>query len=138
MPSKASEEAIQADVTKLISCTLNDIRVGVFHADFVFLGDTLTIIVRINKKFEFSLEKADGMAFDPTLQAPDPLIESSKFVFLRGMRCRHAALDRTKFEMAFDGNARLWIELGARDFEPLHLIGSSGERHEKLDFYHVL
>ena len=137
MRSEASESAMQTDVAKLAGCTLVDVKVGVFHADFVFL-DTLTIIIRINKKFEFSLAKDGGMAFDPTLETHDPLVESSKFVFLRGMRCRRAALDGTKFEVAFDGNARLWIELGPKDFETLELIGASGERHEKLAFHHVL
>ena len=137
MRSEALESAIQADVAKLAGCTLVDIKVGVFHADFVFL-DALRIIVRITKMFKFSLAKDREMTFDPALETHDPLVESSEFVFLRGMRCRHAAFDRTKFEMAFDSDARLWIELGPKDFEPLELIGGSGERHEKLAFYHVL
>jgi len=53
------------------------------------------------------------------------------------MRCRHATLDLTRFEVTFDSDSRLWIELAPKDFEPLELIGASGERHEKLAFYHV-
>ena len=128
---------MQSDVARLVGCALIDIKVGMFHVDFVFLSDALTTTIRINKKFDFAVGKDEG-SFDPTLEVHDPSVESSKFVFLHGMKCQRAALDRVKFEMAFGHAARLWVELGAKDFEPLHLIGASGERHEKLQFHHVL
>jgi len=137
MRSEILERAVQGAVGRLAGATLVDIRVGVFVVDFVFLGDILTIIARVNKKFEFSIAENRPRTFDPTLETHDPLIESSEFVFLRGLRCSKATLDSMKFEIAFDSDSRLWVDLTPKDFEPLELIGADGERHEKLAFHHV-
>ena len=138
MRSDVLERAVQDAVAMLAGSTLIDIRVGVFVVDFVFLGDNLTIIVRITKRFEFSIAKDKPKSFDPSLESHDLLVESSEFLFLRGLRSRGASLNLTRFEVAFDSDARLWIDLVPKDFEPLELIGATGERHEKLAFHHVL
>jgi hypothetical protein len=137
MQLEAIERAMRADAAKLIGCILTDIRVGTFCADFVF-SQTLTITIRIKKKFKFALRGAEELTFDPTLRVHESAFESSNFVFLQGMRCHRTTLDRAKFEIAFAGDARLWVDFGERDFEPLELIGASGERHEKMEFYYVL
>ena len=130
-------EQMQYDVAKLVGCTLINIKVWIFHVDFVF-SEALTITVRITKMFEFAFRNGEQLKFDPTREAHDPSVESSNFVFLVGMRCCRALLSQTGFELEFASGARLWIELGAKDFEPLHLIGAGGDRHEKLQFYWVL
>ena len=137
MQARTVARPVHIDVAKLVGCTLTDISVRTFRTDFLF-SEVLSIIVRINKKFKFALVKDDDLSFDPALMPHDTSIESAKFVFLQGLRCLHAIISSTKFEVAFEGDARLWVEYSDSDFEPLHLIGASGERHEKLDFYHVL
>src|SRR5262249_6894884 len=107
MQPEAANRAMQADVAKLIGCTLVDIRVATFHTDFVF-SEALTITVRMKKKFKFALRKGEELSFDPALKVHEPAVESSAFVFLWGMRCHRTIFDRTKFEVAFAGDARLW------------------------------
>jgi len=129
--------AMQADVAKLVGCKLTDIRVRTFCVEFVF-ADALSITVRVKKAFKFLLGGETESGFDPAVLTHDQSAERAEFVFLRGMRCRDATLNRSKLEVVFENSWRLWVELGDKDFEPLELIGATGERHEKMDFYYVL
>jgi hypothetical protein len=131
------EMALQSDLQKLIGCTLNEIRIWPFHIDFVFLED-IRIFVRITKEFKFTLGEDNELRFDPGVTGHDTFGESPKFVFLRGSQCQNALLSATKFEVGFHGGARLWVERAEKDFEPVHLIGASGERNETLAFYHIV
>jgi hypothetical protein len=131
------DAALQSDLQKLIGCTLNGIGIWPFHIDFVFLED-MRIFVRITKEFKFALGRDDEFHFDPGLTGHDTFAESPKFVFLRGLQCQSALLDATKFEVGFQGGARLWVERAEKDFEPVHLIGASGEHSETLAFYRIV
>ena len=104
--------------------------------EFVFYG-LLTIILRAKKDFRFEIKTGEGLYFDPARVTHDLDSESSKFIFLRGRQCQAASLKETIFEVFFSEGERLWIEFENSDFEPFELVGMSGERHEKLEFYHV-
>lgn len=137
MQNEELEKSLQTDLTKLVGCVLTDVRIRTFCTEFL-LSESMSITVRANKEFKFALNAGDQLRFDPAVRLHDTSSESAKFVFLCGMRCRRAILNETKFEIDFESDARLWVELGDKSFEPLELIGASGLRHEKLDFYYVL
>lgn len=128
---------MQTDVAKLIGCTLTDVRVRTFCVEFVF-SKTLTILVRVKKKLKFALRPGDELSYDPTLTTHDLSIESPKFIFLQGLRCSRVDLGQGRFDAWFVGEARLWVDFGEADFEPLEFVGLAGERHEKMEFYYVL
>jgi hypothetical protein len=124
------------DAQKLVGCTLTDISVRTYRAEFVFM-DEMTIILRLNKEFGFSLPGFAAGRFDPTVDEYRPS-DSSAFVLLRGRLCRGIQLAEGRLAIDLDGGASLSVDWGDRDFEPLELVGSAGQRHEKLEFYHVL
>jgi hypothetical protein len=84
MPSEELRRSLQADVSKLGSSTLIDVRVRTFRVEFVFL-ESMTIIVRANKDFRFELKLGEDLYFDPARSIHDLDRESAKFIFLQGM-----------------------------------------------------
>lgn len=137
MSSGDIKRSIQTDVLKLESCTLTDIRVRTFCVEFVF-SESLTIIVKAKKDFRFELKSGGGLYFDPTRTIHDFEHDSAKFIFLQGMHCQGAILKETVFEVRFAEGSRLWMEFDDSDFEPLELVGLSGQRHDKFEFHHVV
>jgi hypothetical protein len=137
MRQELIEGPMQSHLAKAVGCVLSDITVAVFRTEFRLLDD-MAIILKINKEFKFALSKGEELRFDPALELHDPSIESTKFILLQGRRCSRATLDKAKLELNFEGGARVWVEFSEWDFEPFELIGLSGERHEKMDFYYVL
>lgn len=127
--------SIQSDLTKAVGCTLTEVRARLFCVEFLLHGATL-FTVRITKEFKFAFNDGIELRFDPMLAKNDVGGESAKFVQLIGSTCQSARLDKTRFELAFEGGARLWVEFEKKDFEPLHVIGA--DRRQTLEFHYVL
>jgi hypothetical protein len=99
----------------------------------------MTIIVRINKRFLFQLgPEGETLYFDPTRKLHDVVAESSDFIFLQSMRCTAVRMIEEGFAISFAGDAELSVDFEEADFEPLEFVGLTGERHQKLEFQHVL
>jgi len=130
-------ESIQKSLERLAGATLVDIRICTFRIELLFLHDTSTQIT-INTKFKFELPGRQTQMFNPAALPHDLEAENPAFVFLQGHECRNAKLDMDKFTIFFTDGSICWVELTANDFEPITFAGMSGERHENLDFYHVL
>lgn len=137
MQKEIAAESLRSDLPKLIGCILTDITVATFFVRLVF-SESISITVRINKEFGFSLSDGEELHYDPTSSTHDISMESAKFIFMQGRQCRSANLDQSRFEVSFNDDSRLWVELNEEDFEPLEFTGASGERRETLDFYYVL
>lgn len=132
------EESTKADVSNLVGLVLTDVRVRTFYVELV-LSEQMTIIVRVNKRFQFRLgPEREMLYFDPTRQVHDVVAESSDFIFLQSKRCTAVRITEEVFAIYFAGDAELSIDLDEADFEPLEFVGLVGERHQKLEFHHVL
>jgi hypothetical protein len=137
MKDKPQDMTIHDDVARLVGSTVIDVKVGMYCVDFVFLGQIL-ITLRLKKWFEFNLIDSKKLTFDPTSTLHNDVVESTKFILLHGLRCISAQFSGDVFQVIFENNARLWVDVFDNDFEPLELIGSSGTNFKNLEFYHVL
>lgn len=135
-PRAQQYEDWQSDVHRLEGCVLIDVNVRTYFVEFVFL-DELRITLRLNKRFEFTLSDGVGLSFDPTLELDERGAGDSRFIFLQGRRCMCAVLAPSRFEIEFEDGARLWLEIGDKDFEPFELVGMASNPPEKLLFYYV-
>jgi hypothetical protein len=136
MPSEKTLLSARSDLAKMVGYRLCEIRICVFYVDFVFY-DEISIIVRVKKEFGFIVHAEKREVFDPAQAHHNPAYENSGFVFLAGLRCTRVVLEADNLELAFEGDAKLKVAFSNNDFEPLELIGGSGERYEKLEFYYV-
>lgn len=119
--------------------SLININVMSGYVEFVFLGEVTRTIVRVTKQFSFCIRGRGAEGFDPNFDFKSPPPEGcGDFVFLRGDRCSEASLDGSGLAILFEEGSRLDVNFSAQDFEPIEMIGMTGERNETLSFYHVL
>jgi len=137
MNRKEKFQSMKADAAKIVGCTLTDINVRTYIVEFL-LSDKESFTLRVKKTFNFWIDGDEESRFDADSENHDPSIESAEFIFLRGRKCLEVGLSDSKFELGFEGGAKLIVNLSVQDFEPLELIGTRGDRHEIMDFYHVL
>jgi len=131
-------EASQA-TQDLAGACLIDINVMSGYVEFVFLGEDTRTIVRVTKQFSFRVQGRDTEVFDPNFDFRNPPSKGGgDFVFLRGDHCASASLDPARLVLLLAGGAQVEVNFSAQDFEPIELVGMTGERNEKLAFYHVL
>jgi hypothetical protein len=130
------QEQLHTDFARLVGCRLNMIKIGLFHIDFVLLGDDILLTLRMKNGFHFTLTGEEELSFDPTSTVHDETTESTRFVLLHNLQCTDIQIDEYYFNVSFE-NAKLWMTHTEKDFEPFELIGSTGDNFENLAFYHV-
>lgn len=134
---ESKKENFQSALEKVVGCELTDIRLRIFRVEFLFMSE-ISFLIRMNKKFKFSISGTDERSFDPTSAIRKLPAQDTSFLYLHGLVCEDVSTSRSKLEISFRENAKLWVDLGERDFEAVELLGLSGERHENMDFYYIL